>query len=419
MSLPAEQLAVVRRANQEYWTRERLRHYLAGMSLEPVWEEVERVRASSAQILPLVDERGRAYRVWTTSRVLASIHGVDRHGADSMFRAADPAARQRNVAESLVQEAFHSSKIEGAVTTLDKARELAAGKASPSSRSERMVLNNYRAMQRLLGWRSRPLAWEDVAELHGVITEGAYEGRDGTAGRLRAGDSVRVVDRATDEVVHVPPPAADLPRMIDALVRYMGEATAAPESRGDFVHPLVRASAVHYYLAYLHPFYDGNGRIARALFYHLMLRAGYDSFQYLSVSSVIDRRRGQYYRAFREVEASPHDLTYFVLFSCAAAETAVEALRERVLAEFGAGAVLERLRERRVFLSDRQQAWLRRALRAPQRPFAIQDLQRAMRVSYPTAREDVLDLVAKGLVAPAHKVRKKQLYVLNDALLLG
>ncbi len=419
MGLSPEHVGWVRRANQEYWTREKLRHHLPeGAMLDAIWAEVERVRSSSAQELPLLDEGGRPYRVWTSPRILASIHNVDRHGADSMFRAADPAARERIVVESLVEESFHSSKIEGAVTTLDKARKLAAGTAAPATKGERMVLNNYRAMQRLLDRRSHPLEWKDICDLNRIITEGAYEGRPGTAGACRTDDAVRIVDRATEEIVHIPPPAAQLPRMIDALVRHMAEAAAPPDG-ADFVHPLVRASAAHYYFAYLHPFHDGNGRTARALFYHLMLRAGYDSFQYLSISTVIDARRGQYYRAFREVEASPDDLTYFVLFSCAAAEAAVEDLRARVLREFGASAVFERLRERRIFLSERQQRWLRRVLGAPKRPFGIADLQRAMRVSYPTAWKDVLDLVAKGIFVPIHRSGKKQLYAVNDALLLG
>src|SRR5579862_4405161 len=100
-----------------------------------------------------------------------------------------------------------------------------------------------------------------------------------------------------------------------------------------------------------------------------MLRQGYDSFQYLSISSVIDRRRAQYYRAFREVEASPTDLTYFALFNCQAVETAVDGLRQRVLREHGSAAVLERLRERHILLNDRQEALVKRLLRTARRPF--------------------------------------------------
>ncbi|HVY60631.1 MAG TPA: Fic family protein [Planctomycetota bacterium] len=330
------------------------------LPLDAAWADVERVRESSSQTLPLlVDEKARPYRIYMTPAMLQSIHSVDRHGADSMFRAGDERTRRQLIIEAAVEEAFHSSKIEGAVTTLAKARDLAAGKVEAQTKSERMVLNNYRAMQRILEWRSRPLDLDEILELHRIVTDQAYEGRDGTEGKLREDDTVRVVHRSTEEIVHIPPPARELPGLLHKMIAFMNE-PAGVDGGAEFVNPLVRASAVHYYLGYLHPFYDGNGRTARALFYHYMLRQGYDSFQFLSISTVIDRRRAQYYRAFRQVEASPTDLTYFVLFSCRAVESAVEALRARVLHEYGSVAVLDPLRERHILLNDRQERPQRR-----------------------------------------------------------
>ena len=84
MSSPHDEWVL--RATREYWTREQLRHRLpAGIPLEPIWAEVERARASSAQTLPLLlDDRGRAYRFSMTPRMLASIHNVDRLGASAL-----------------------------------------------------------------------------------------------------------------------------------------------------------------------------------------------------------------------------------------------------------------------------------------------------------------------------------------------
>ena len=56
-----------------------------------------------------------------------------------------------------------------------------------------------------------------------------------------------------------------------------------------FIHPVMRAITLHFWLAYDHPFCDGNGRTARALFYWSMLKQGYWLFEFISISSVINQ----------------------------------------------------------------------------------------------------------------------------------
>ena len=85
--------------------------------------------------------------------------------------------------------------------------------------------------------------------------------------------------------------------MIEALCDYANRET------DDFEHPTIKAIALHCWLALIHPFADGNGRTARALFYLFMLKNDYWLFEYLSISRVILRRRAQYERS--APEASP------------------------------------------------------------------------------------------------------------------
>ena len=77
---------------------------------------------------------------------------------------------------------------------------------------------------------------------------------------------------------------------------------------------MVRAILVHFWLAYDHPFVDGNGRTARALFYWVMAREGYWLCEYVSISRILKKARVQYARAFLYTETDDNDATYFILY---------------------------------------------------------------------------------------------------------
>ena len=79
------------------------------------------------------------------------------------------------------------------------------------------------------------------------------------------------------------------------------------------MHPAIRAIILHFWLAYDHPFIDGNGRTARALFYWLMLRHGYWLFEFISISEIILKAPVQYGEAFLYTETDQNDLTYFII----------------------------------------------------------------------------------------------------------
>ena len=75
-------------------------------------------------------------------------------------------------------------------------------------------------------------------------------------------------------------------------------AFANGETPGYFIHPAVRAIILHFWLAYDHPFEDGNGRTARALFYWVMAAQGYRLTEYLSISRLLYTARSKYRRSF-------------------------------------------------------------------------------------------------------------------------
>src|SRR5690606_31936832 len=147
-----------------------------------------------------------------------------------------------------------------------------------------------------------------VLEVHRLLMRDALD--DPTqAGRLRtAEDNVIVGDRLQpDLVLHTPPPAAELPERLQALCDFANGGEA-----GEFLHPIVRAIAVHFQIGYDHPFCDGNGRTARTLFYWSMLRSGYWLSEYISISSVLKKAPSPYVQSYLHTESDGADMTYFV-----------------------------------------------------------------------------------------------------------
>jgi len=82
---------------------------------------------------------------------------------------------------------------------------------------------------------------------------------------------------------------------------------------GQFLHPIIKAIVLHFWLAYDHPFEDGNGRTARALFYWSMLSSGYWLFEYVSISTILKTAYAQYAGSYLYTESDENDATYFIV----------------------------------------------------------------------------------------------------------
>jgi Fic family protein len=164
-----------------------------------------------------------------------------------------------------MEEAITSSQLEGAVTTREVAKKMLAEGRKPRDRSERMIANNYVTMRRIVELKDKPLTPELVFQVHREISEDALDIADG-AGRFRRAEEDINVSDMEGTVFHTPPRAGELPARLQSMCDFANGVTP-----GFFVHPVIRGIILHFWLAYDHPFVDGNGRTARALFYWQML----------------------------------------------------------------------------------------------------------------------------------------------------
>jgi Fic family protein len=304
----------------------------------------------------------------------------------------NPETKRRYLVRSLMEEAITSSQLEGAATTREVAREMIRESRAPRDRSERMILNNYMTMQQIGAARKEPLSRELIFELHRRVTEGTLD--DPTAaGRFRRDDEYRVVGDDFGAIFHQPPPAEQLEARMAAMCEFANQADA----RG-FIHPAIRSMILHFWLAFDHPFVDGNGRTARALFYWSMLHHEYWVFEYVSISQMILRGPVKYGEAFLHTETDENDLTYFIIYHLAVINKAIDELHQYIE---NRGKELRSLDSRlrgTIELNHRQRDLIRHALRHPGSPYTIESHKTTHGVVYETARTDLSDLEARGLL---------------------
>lgn len=200
-------------------------------------------------------------------------------GCDSLL---PEEGRERYLISSLMEEAISSSQMEGAATTRQVAKDMLRKDQSPKDRSQQMIMNNYSAIQYLVEHKDNQLNKDFILYVHRLMTFKTMKNPE-DAGRFRSEtDDIRVANEITGETVHTPPAAHEIPSFLNDLCRFVND-----EQDTVFIHPIIKAIILHFMIAYVHPFVDGNGRTARALFYWYMLKQGYWLMEYLSISRII------------------------------------------------------------------------------------------------------------------------------------
>ena len=394
-----------------YMHWEELRHHPApqGISSEAWWWAVKLARRQLGRALQLRDQNGKPFTFAMTDTAQRLVHEVDRDASGHIVLpedVTDPATRDRYIVNSLIEEAFRSSQLEGASTTRAVAKEMIRTKREPRTQSERMIRNNFYAMEWVRENKTEPLSTAAVFELHSIVTHGTLEQAD-AAGRFRRSDEdVRVIDNSNSEVLHVPPPAGQLTERMDAMCKF-ANGTSSDEP---FIHPVARAIMLHFWLAYDHPFVDGNGRTARALFYWSMLHQNYWLAEFISISRVINKARSQYDKAFQFSESDGNDATYFLFNQLKVLRTAIHELHGYLKRKAQEVRELEHKLRGRDDLNNRQIAVLNDALRHPDSRITIDGHQTLARVVYQTARTDLLGLVALGYLEQ-FKIGKKLYFI--------
>ena len=398
-----------------HWDQLRHRTPPNGLTLEQWWVAVKMARVGMLRSLPLVDKNGQSFHLAMPEPVLIHLHHIDKDAAGHIQASTDvttPENRDRYLFQSTIEEAITSSQLEGAATTRRVAEDMLREGRKPRDHSEHMIFNNFRAMEFIRSVRDQPITPERIFELHRLLVEETLEDSE-DAGRLRHTDDIHVADNRDGTILHHPPSYRELPERLARLCEFAN----ANEDSTPFVHPVLRAILLHFMIGYDHPFVDGNGRTARALFYWSMARSGYWLTEFISISHFLRMAPSQYVRAYLHTETDDNDTTYFVIHQLEVIRKAIRGLYEYLERKVAEQKMTERLlagsSKLRNRLNHRQVALLTHALKHPGEAYKIEGHQRSHAVVYQTARADLIALnelrllekerVGKGFVfyAPA------------------
>lgn len=307
------------------------------------------------------------------------------------------------IISSIMEEAISSSQMEGANTTRKKAKEMIQQEQKPRNKSEQMIMNNFITMKHIVQHKNEDITPGKIIHIHKLIASKTLEDPE-EEGQLRNDDEVHVVNHLDSEVVHTPPAHEELEGLMKDLCYFFNH-----ESE-NFIHPIIKGCIIHFMIGWIHPFSDGNGRTARALFYWYMLKKGYWMTEYLSISRIIKDTKTQYEKAFLYTEIDENDLSYFITYHIKTMEKAYEALKvyiNRKQQEVFQAAKFMKIPS----VNDRMAQILKIVHDDPDRVLNSKEIETRFNISNFTARMDLKMLVEQGFLDVIQVNKKKQSFI--------
>ena len=320
-----------------------------------------------------------------------------------------PRVAERLRQQARVRSTHYSTRIEGNRLTLAEARQVVIdGKRfAGRERDVREVQHYYRALQRLEEWAEKPapITEEVIRRLHASI----YTGARSKPTPYRDGQNI-IRDLASGAVIYLPPVAEEVPGLMSDLVDWIGQA-----ERANLAAPII-AGLAHYQFVTIHPFFDGNGRTARALATLLLYRHGYDLGRFYSLEEVYAQDLAAYYAA---LQTHPHhnyyegraaaDLTGWVAYFTRSMALVFKQVAEEVRAQAAQPDVPEPPELRRL---DRR-ARVALGLFTRQATVTNAEVAQALGLSARTVRDLIAGWLEEGWLEVADPARKSRRYRLS------
>jgi len=290
-----------------YWDKLKHKTIPDDLKREEFWYLIRQIRQLSSRPTSIKAENGDFFTWLRLTYTDEFLHKIDVHTGGQIFapyEAIKEESRQKFIARGILEEAIASSQLEGANTTRKVAKMMILEHRAPRNSSEKMIINNYNTMKSLeQDYKNKELSIELLFEIHSMLTKDTVPVNEQHRFRKNVDE---IVVRNDKTIAHVPPKEEFLNSEINRLINFANDT-----EEGMFTHPIIKAIFLHFWIGYLHPFTDGNGRLARALFYWYLLKKGYWTFMYLPISSIIKNSPVQYANAYIYSEQDGLDLTYF------------------------------------------------------------------------------------------------------------
>ncbi len=303
-----------------------------------------------------------------------------------------PAYEKKFREEAIIRTVHHGTHIEGNELNLTEASAVLKGQPVVGHDRDIQEVINYRNVLNLLdyigqGEVSGGLITEDVIKkIHALTVEKILPPEK--CGIYRT-TQVVVKNSLTGEITFRPPPAVEIPYQIEDFLNWVNKVNY------DDIHPVLKAGITHYELVRIHPFVDGNGRMARSTATLVLFLENYDIKKFFSLEEHYDSDAIRYYDALKS--AGSGDLTEWLEYFSEGLAIELTRIKEKVQRLSTDLHLKEKLGGKQVFLSERQisiMEYIQRVGYLSNQSF--QDL--FPKISEDTILRDLHDLMKKGIV---------------------
>lgn len=388
-----------------YWDKIK---YMAptGVGAEVLWQAVKIRR--SMNVIQITFGK-YTFHFTVTGKMQALLHEFDMNfggniGSKSIIPEKD---RTQYLISSIMEEAIASSQMEGASTTRKVAKDMLRKQTKPINKSQQMILNNYNTIRYLVDNKDLAFGVDVLKDIHRSIANKTLDNSE-DEGKFRTDNSIYVMDNITGEIAHTPPDVTEIEGLLNGVCDFANESTSDP-----FIHPIIKGIIIHFMLAFIHPFVDGNGRTSRSLVYWYLLKNGYWMTEYLSISRVIYKSKAQYEKAFLYTESDSFDLSYFINYNLVALKKAYEDLKVYLQ---------KKIKEQQDFytfrgfsnINERQAQLIKILKEKPTSFFTAKELTTRFNITPKTARADLQHLVELRLMVESPVNRRTIGYIKSD-----
>jgi len=390
--------------NDEYIHWDKLRRKEDQSDVEALWFFLKFARGNQFESLKIADESFKYIVLEKFQKELSLIDLATPTPYDWLNEEGfSPEIKSQHLLDSLMEEAIASSQLEGAATTRIVAKKLIREDKEPIDTSQKMILNNYRTIIKIKEIRDKKLTPELILEIHEGITHGTLSDElDET--RFRNTNDIVVQDKVQpDRIYHIPPDFSKINPMINDLCRFAN-------GNHKYIHPIIKATILHFLIGYIHPFNDGNGRTARALFYWYVLKEKRYLFEYLSISRIFLESPSKYTLAYLYTETDENDMTYFLDYNLEIISRAFDDLRLFIRRKHAEQREALDIIDHNPNISFRQAQILKDLIKNPLKYTSFKEIESKYKISFPTARSDLLHLEEMGKVRKIKKGRQFVFY---------
>lgn len=347
------------------------------------------------------------YQYTFTPEIVRHLQTIERSRAEVTLTVLPPAIAEGLRLRARVRSTHFSTRIEGNRLTLVEAEQaVLEGKGFPGRERDTLEVQHYfKALAQVEAWveEGKPIAEERIRQLHSLIFTG--KGKRPTSYR----DGQNVIKDSGGGIVYLPPEASDVPNLMKELTEWI------QNSEQELPVPVI-AGIAHYQFVVVHPYYDGNGRTARALATWILYRGGYDLGRFYALEefyaqdlqgyydALVTHPDHNYYFGRAEADITPW-LAYFLKGMAAVFETVSTEIRSQALAPDEKVESLLRKLDRR--------ARIVLGLFSKQEEISANDVAHVLGLSPRQARDVMTEWVSAGWLEASSMARKTRKYGLS------